>query len=199
MKIRAVLFDMDGVLIDAQQIHRSAFREVLSQRGIRLTAVKETALEGLPTRVKLARLSVEADLAKMMLAEKQRLTHNAARKYPPDPERVALLAALRGRGVWTGVVTNSIRSTTTAFLDRAGFLSGTGFDDCIVTNEDADPKPSPAGYLRAMKNLAVEPSETVIFEDSPVGLEAARASGARVFPTTFALLPDHIRFLLECL
>lgn len=197
--IRAVLFDMDGVLIDAQQIHRAAFREVLSQRGIRLTAAKERTLEGLPTRVKLERLGVEPDLAKAMLAEKQRITHAAARVYLRDAERVALLAALRARGVWTGVVTNSIRSTTEAFLDRAGFLAGTGFADCIVTNEDADPKPSPDGYLRAMKNLAVEPSETVIFEDSPVGLVAARASGARVFPTTFALLPDHVRFLLECL
>lgn len=196
--IRAVLFDMDGVLVDAQETHRQALRDACKLHGVVIPRAKERSLEGRPTRVKLKMLGCSDELAAVVERDKQQFTLKLAAFYEHDPEREGLLARLRDRGVWTGCVTNSIRKTTEAFLHRAGLLEGLG--GAVVTNEDVmNPKPAADCYFKAMLFLGVKPEETVIFEDSPVGLVAARSSGALVCPTSFSLLPDHVRFLLSVL
>jgi beta-phosphoglucomutase len=197
--IRAALFDMDGVLVDAQEIHRRAFAEaVLRVSGIRLSDAEQVRLEGRPTNTKLAMLGVtDPDKARLASALKQALTLAEARKYPRDTTRESALAALRARGVAVACVTNSIRQTTERFLTAAGLFPHI---DLIVTNQDVDkPKPHPDGYLLAMQRLGVKPAEAVIFEDSPVGLAAASASGALVCPTTFDTLPAHAALLVTAL
>lgn len=193
--IKLVLFDMDGVLVDACEAHRQTFRQACADYGQMFTAEYERELEGRPTRTKLAMLGIDRSLAETIQRRKQELTLARARTYRPEPERADLLRALRTAGVGTACVTNSIRETSVAFLSSAGLFEH--LDD-LVTNEDVErAKPDPQGYLRATARARVTatPNETLVLEDSPVGLSAAYASGAKVLPVQFDLLTQQIPFL----
>ncbi len=175
--MKAVIFDMDGVLIDAAGIHRRCFRQACEEAGF--TDFSDEDLEGLPTSVKLKRLGAPASVA----VRKQELTMAATVRYPPDDPRRWFLQGCRAGGKKLACYTNSIRATAERFLFNAGLLDCLGF---LLTNEDVtNPKPDPEGYLKAMRLMSVTPDETVIFEDSAVGIAAARASGAHVIETTF--------------
>ena len=119
----------------------------------------------------------------------------AARAYPPDRTKVYLLSALHNAGVRIGVYSNAIYDTVRAFL-YASCLQP--FVDSVVSGEATRPKPDPAGYLQLMAFFGVEPHETLIVEDSAVGLEAAYRTGAHVLEVagphevTFARIRDAL-------
>lgn len=174
--IQAVLFDMDGVLIDACEIHRRAFR--LACHAVGVDIPREGDLEGLPTRVKLGMLGVSPAQAETIYELKQLQTANAAQAYPPDRQKMDLLAWLKEEGYLVGVYSNAIQSTVESFLISAGLISSV--DAYASADLARRPKPAPDGYLDLMRHLNVEPNECLIVEDSDVGYQAAVRSGARV-------------------
>ena len=183
-KIKAVLFDMDGVLIDAQDWHYEALNEVLQIFGYKITReMHEDRYDGLSTSKKLQMLTNEVGLPEhihvMINRVKQdRTLRIAAQKCFPNVSHQVLISKLKHKNIKVGVVTNSIRQTTEFMLTYAGLLDSL---DVLVTNQDVgDPKPNPECYLIAMEKLGVSPIETVIVEDSPYGIMAAKASGATV-------------------
>ena len=187
-EIKAVLFDMDGVLIDAQEWHYEALNEVLQIFGFEIT--REMHLDrydGLSTAKKLQMLTNEVGLPEhihgMINRVKQdRTLRIAAQKCFPNVSHQVLISKLKHKNIKIGVVTNSIRQTTEFMLTYAGLLDSL---DVLVTNQDVgDPKPNPECYLIAMEKLGVSPIETVIVEDSPYGIMAAKASGATVVTVT---------------
>lgn len=194
----AVLFDMDGVLIDAAPIHRRAFATAVKVAADRsLEEVDPTTLEGRPTKVKLEMLGITGSVAAQVFAHKQMITHAAAAAYPRDEARVDYLSAVRRAGLKTSIVTNSIGETATAFIRAAGFQGA-----YIIAADHPDrprPKPAPDLYRLAARTCDVHPSRCLVFEDSPVGIEAARAAGCVVWPTTFETLPSHLDCLLRLL
>lgn len=185
--MKGVIWDLDGCLIDAQEIHRTALEKALVAVDLMDYAViayhRRPELEGLPTKRKLEILRVPMDLRASVNKEKQRLTLEAAGRYPVDEDRFDLLHWLVTNGFQTACVTNSIRATAERFLVSAGLFQHL---DLLLTNEDVEKaKPSPEGYLKAMCDLGLSPNETLIVEDSDVGLLSARASGAKVLEVTF--------------
>jgi HAD superfamily hydrolase (TIGR01509 family) len=183
-EIKAVLFDMDGVLIDAQEWHYEALNEVLQIFGYEITReMHEDRYDGLSTAKKLQMLTVEVGLplhihGMINRVKQDRTLRIAARKCFPSVAHQVLISRLKKKGIKVGVVTNSIRQTTEFMLTYAGLFD---FLDLVLTNQDVkEPKPNPEGYLSAMKELRVLPSETIIIEDSPYGIEAAIKSGALV-------------------
>lgn len=182
MAIKAILFDMDGVLIDACGIHRVAFRRACAEHGVDFNADREVALEGRPTRVKLSMLGVDVETARRVSVAKQEYTAAAAREYPPDRQKVYLLSALHGAGVRIGVYSNAVYESVRQFLYSACLQP---FVEAVTTNESVSrPKPDPEGYLQLMSRFDVLPHETLIVEDSPVGLESAFKTGAHVLSVT---------------
>jgi HAD superfamily hydrolase (TIGR01509 family) len=183
-EIKAVLFDMDGVLIDAQEWHYEALNEVLQIFGYEITReMHENRYDGLSTAKKLQMLTVEVGLplhihGMINRVKQDRTLRIAARKCFPSVAHQVLISRLKKKGIKVGVVTNSIRQTTEFMLTYAGLFD---FLDLVLTNQDVkEPKPNPECYLSAMKELRVLPSETIIIEDSPYGIEAAIKSGALV-------------------
>lgn len=182
--VKAVLFDMDGVLIDAREWHYEALNEALDIFGTSISLEDHLdRFNGLSTSVKLKMLSQEGNLPielhEMIAAVKQdRTLRIAAKNCFPNVSHQILISRLKSLGIKVGLVTNSIRQTTEFMLEYAGILK---FLDVVVTNEDVvEGKPSPEGYLKAMTLLNSLPGETLIIEDGDYGITAARASGARV-------------------
>lgn len=182
--IDTVLFDMDGVLIDATEWHYDALNEALEIFGFEIEREEHLArFNGMTTRKKLEILSLEKGLPRELHdiiseVKQDRTLRIAARKCFPTAAHLILLSALKNRGIKVGVVTNSIRMTTEFMLQYSGVSK---FLDVLITNEDVDqPKPAPEGYLLAMKTLGSIPKKTVVVEDGMHGIQAGKAAGAHV-------------------
>ena len=180
MHVGAVVFDLDGTLVDTEAAWLAAEAELVVAAGHRFGPVDIAACRGgsietvttyLLDRLGLPparRAAVAADLAARVAA------HQPARPIPM-PGALDLLRLLGGR-VPLGIVTNSGRKE----LDRA--LDGIGLADLFPVTVSADdvewPKPHPDGYLQAFAALGADPRTCVVIEDSAPGAEAARAAGA---------------------
>jgi len=182
--IDTVLFDMDGVLIDATEWHYDALNEALEIFGFEIGREEHLArFNGMTTRKKLEILSLEKGLPRELHeiiseVKQDRTLRIAARKCFPTAAHLILLSTLKNKGMKVGVVTNSIRMTTEFMLQYSGVAK---FLDVLVTNEDIkNPKPAPDGYLLAMKKLGSNPANTVVIEDGMHGIQAAKVAGARV-------------------
>lgn len=183
-RIKAILFDLDGVLVDAQDWHFIAFNEALEPFGLQIgRGEHDERFDGLPTHVKLATLADEGrlppDVHPFVLRAKQDATRRLIlARCKPDPEKTDLLRELRDRGLRLAVCSNSARESLRLMLEGAGLVP---FLECALSADDvARPKPAPDIYREAMARLGVEPGETVIVEDGAYGVESARRAGGRV-------------------
>jgi HAD superfamily hydrolase (TIGR01509 family) len=180
--ITTVIFDLDGVLIDAKPYHFKALNDALPEQ-FRITDIEHLSVyDGLPTRDKLLKLSqlksFPRDWHQKTIDAKNKNFFAYLASLAPDAQKQELFAKLTGDGFRIAVVSNSIRHTIVSALKRLGLYE---YVSHIVSNEDiASPKPNPQPYMSAMLFLGVGPHETLIVEDSPVGLEAAYRSGAHV-------------------
>jgi HAD superfamily hydrolase (TIGR01509 family) len=177
--LEAVLFDLDGVLVDACDWHYESLNIALVEAG-RSPISRDDHLarfNGLPTRTKLKMLGLEGDEAAAVERGKQRHTLRViAERACPMPEKIELHRHLKSEGLSIACVTNSIRETAEEMLRRTGQL---GLMDMLVTNEDVERnKPHPDPYLKAMEGFGVEAGRCVCVEDSPNGIRSATASGA---------------------
>lgn len=183
-KIRAVLFDLDGVLVDATEWHYEALNRALGLFGYTISRYEHlTTYNGLPTRKKLEMLSVEKNLPRglhsMISKIKQKYTREEImRKCIPVFEKELMIRQLKREGYKLAVCSNSVRESLERMLLASGIVEEFDF---LVSNEDVkQPKPDPEMYLLACEKLGVAPSECVIVEDADHGLEAARRAGAHV-------------------
>lgn len=184
MRIRGVIFDMDGVLIEAREWHYSALNRALGHFGLTITrTMHDGEFNGLPTREKLRRLSQRWPLPlsqhDFINELKQHYTMQLVQQHcRPQYQHQYALARLRQAGLRLAVASNSVRASVETMLARAELLPYLEF---TLSNEDvARGKPDPEIYLKALAQLGLRPGECVIVEDNPHGLAAARATGAHV-------------------
>lgn len=182
--VAAILFDLDGVLVDATEWHYAALNRALALFGFAVTRYEHLAgYNGLPTRTKLEMLSVEKGfpryLHRLVNQLKQQYTQDEIlRNCWPSFDKEYMLSRLKREGYRLAVCTNSIRASAELMLDRAGIAK---YFEFVVCNEDIDkPKPDPAIYQLGMKKLGLPPERVMIVEDAPHGVEAALRSGAHV-------------------
>jgi HAD superfamily hydrolase (TIGR01509 family) len=183
-KIKCVLFDMDGVLIEAKEWHQIALNEALANHGYEITNREHKEIyDGLPTRKKLKLLSENKGLPirlyDKIFKEKQRRTIKLIQEnLKPNKWHIDLMKYLKSENYKIGLCTNSIKSTTYKMLKKAKLFT---YFDVILTNEDVrNPKPDPEIYVTAMSKLKVQPYECLILEDNYYGILAANLSKASV-------------------
>lgn len=179
--VKCLLFDLDGVLIDACDIHADAFRMALQQvTGIEMTPEEhERDYNGLSTRAKLAKMGLPDEVQTKVFLVKQSITWSLLPQRCASSDRlVKTFETLFAKGYKVGCVSNCIRLTVEGVLERLAILPF--FDVVISSGHVENPKPAPDMYRLAMERLGVTPEETMIFEDSYIGLQAAVASGAHV-------------------
>lgn len=183
--IKLVLFDLDGVLINAKNIHFDSLNKALADYDETYVITEEEHLkiyDGHKTQQKLEMLTnnkgLPATAHQEIFRAKQEYTTKQINQLGALQHVYDLVSHLKSLGYKTGVCTNSIRSTMHAALNSARLFK---MMDVMLANEHvSNAKPHPELYWSAMSRLGILPEETIIIEDSPPGLLAAKRSGANV-------------------
>jgi HAD superfamily hydrolase (TIGR01509 family) len=183
-QFKAILFDMDGVLVDAREWHFQALNEALIPFGYAITEADHlNRFNGLSTRSKLRILTEEFDFPVSLhnvveVVKQERTLRIASQLCFPNVQHQILLSRLTQKKIPLGVVTNSIKKSAVSLLSYAQLLD---FLDVLITNQDVEKqKPDPECYILACKKLNVNPHETIVIEDGEYGLRAAKAAGCHV-------------------
>lgn len=183
-KIKAVIFDMDGVLIDAKDWHYEALNKALSLFGTEISRYDHlVTYDGLPTKKKLEMLSMERGLPKGLHSfindMKQQYTMEIVHaQCKPRFYHEYALSKLKNEGYRMAVCSNSIRNTVEVMMLKASLDAYLEF---YISNQDVTHgKPNPEMYNKAITKLGLTPQECLIVEDNENGVKAALASGAHL-------------------
>lgn len=195
MEVKHLAFDLDGVIVEALDIHRESFvqawNEVVGHIWPLTKAFHNENIASLSTRQKVATLRLLARITDAEALEverrKQELTSFHIDFAPPTvPWLAGLIASFRADGRKIALVSNSIRMTCERVLANLGL---TDLFDVIVSSSDvAMNKPDPQPYETAAALLGLETSQVVALEDSVPGLRSAKAAGCWVYVVT---IPNH--------
>tara|TARA_B100000530_G_scaffold146122_1_gene91503 strand:+ start:1512 stop:2900 length:1389 start_codon:yes stop_codon:yes gene_type:complete len=179
-----VIFDLDGVLVDARELHYEALNRALATVDEKYVVQRQEHLstyDGLPTSKKLNMLTKNKGLPKELhntvWKRKQEMTYKIISEEMEYDDRMrSVLRQLREDGHRICCASNSIRESVKMMLLKKGLLEYVEF---IYSNQDVKhPKPSPEMYLKCMIKAGIGPKHTLIVEDSHIGRKAALSSGA---------------------
>ncbi len=180
---QALLFDMDGVVVDSMPMHLQTWQQTLAPLGVAPTAQDLYPLEGVPTE-RTAQLLTERLLGEpcseeeaRRLAERKRELFRGGFHPALLPGMGSLLHDLQGRGYRLGLVTGSARQVADQVLGPTGM--GSLFETVVTGDQVVQGKPSPEPYQKAAKRLGLVPQRCLVVENAPLGLQAARAAGMR--------------------
>ncbi len=180
--IKFIIFDLDGVLVDAKQIHYEALNQALGEQYSIEWNEHLSTYDGLKTTQKLDMLSekkgLPIDSHRDIWEHKQELTLEKLRALEPNVVLIQTMENLVTEGYKIAVCSNSIRKTVLTVLSKLGIME---FMDLVISNEDVkNSKPHPEMYWKAISMMSCLPEETLIVEDSPYGLLAAARSKSHI-------------------
>ena len=183
---RAVIFDMDGVLIDSGAHHRDAWRLLLGDIGVEPPPEYWRLTIGRPAEeavaLLLGREVDRAEAAELAQRKRELYAQLAARGTRAIAGAAAFIEVLAGQSVPRAVATSASRRDAETLLGDIGLRR---YFDVVITAEDVRwGKPNPEVYLKAAAGLAVPSKACLVFEDSLVGVHAARNCGMRVIGLT---------------
>ena len=202
LTLQAVLFDMDGTLVDTEPYWIAAEYALVREHGGIWTDEHAHALVGnaLLTSAEYIRENGGVDLPPEVIVERllDDVVHATLQAIPWRPGGAELLARLRERGVPCGLVTMSYSRLAAAIV---GALAPGTFDVVITGDQVRDGKPHPEPYLTAAARLGVDPARCVALEDSPTGIASAEAAGCVVvaIPHAVAVQAAATRTLVDSL
>ena len=186
MTIKLIIFDLDGVLVSSKDMHYNSLNRALQEFAPHCVISYEDHLsnyDGLPTRKKLKLLTETKGLPeylhdKIWNSKQHYTTVIVDQEYTYDERIRGVLKQLKAEGYTIHVASNCIYNSVKMILLRKGFME---YIDYFISNEQVNrSKPYPEMYQRCMIQAGVTCKETLIVEDSPVGIKAATGSGARV-------------------
>lgn len=183
--IRLIIFDLDGVLVEAKNIHYDALNLAIEKYDKNCVIDWNEHLskyDGLKTQQKLEMLTKNKGLStefhKLIWDEKQKTTLKLLSDLKKDTQLIELFSTLYDKGYKIACCSNSIRKTVLTVLSKLGIIE---YFDFIVSNEDvSNSKPHPEMYWKCISKMGVLPEQTLIVEDSPYGLLAASRTNSHI-------------------
>jgi len=183
-KVKAIIFDMDGVLIEAKDWHYDALNKALGLFDMTISRYDHlVTYDGLPTATKLDMLSLERGLPEQLHEFindlKQKYTLELVHRFcKPRFIHEYALSNLKNQGYMIGCGSNSVRNSINIMLEKSDLLK---YMEIIVSAQEVEnPKPDPAIYNQIISSFRLQPKECLIIEDNENGIKAARLSGAHV-------------------
>ncbi len=188
--LKAVIFDMDGVIIDSEPLHMEAWRRLLEMHGIDTGEVDFHDLVGKGEVECFKSYNMEGNSA-TLISEKQGIYKELLKdKLAPFPGVIDLIKTLHKKFV-LAVASNDFRENSLFALDR---LKLRNYFRVIVGKEDVrHPKPDPEMYLMTAERLGMAPSSCLVIEDSIVGVEAAKSAGMKCIAVTNSFPAEKLR------
>jgi HAD superfamily hydrolase (TIGR01509 family) len=181
VELAAVLFDMDGTLVDSEKLWTVALERVAERLGGVLSGETRTAMIGQDIDDSIQMLIADVGSAAEVSVVRAMLLNVTAEVFrdgmPWQPGASALLDEVRAAGISTALVTATYRSLVEIALETLG---PDRFDVLVCGDEVQRPKPDPEPYLRAMELLGVTAEQSLAVEDSPNGSRSAAAAGVPV-------------------
>lgn len=178
--IRAIVFDMDGVLWHSSAIHAAAYKAVLDEAGVRMPDYARIAgrrTDEVMRELLEAQRTAEADAKTIaaMTQAKQKMARHLLREAAPIAPGCAGVLERLGRSCSLGLASSASAGTVDLFLEASGTR---GLFAAVVSGDEvAAAKPDPAIYLAALQRLGCGPAAAAVVEDAPNGIAAARAAG----------------------
>lgn len=183
-KIKGIIFDMDGVLIDAKEWHYEALNKALSLFGYEISRHEHlVTYDGLPTADKLSMMTLEKNLPQSL----HKYINRLKQQYTMDKVYTSCkplfvheyaLSKLKSEGYRLAVASNSIRATVDIMMQKASLEQYLEFS---LSNQDVHKaKPDPEIYSVAIERLGLTPDCCMVVEDNKNGVAAAQAAGANV-------------------
>jgi beta-phosphoglucomutase len=185
MKISAVIFDLDGVIVSTDEYHYQAWKQISDKEGIYFNREINERLRGVSRMESLEIILSHSDKnygenEKLDLAERKNVIYRELLNNlsPNDilPGVINLLLALKARDIKVAIGSSS--KNTPFILDKMGLASN--FDAVADGNNIKHSKPDPEVFLLAAERLGVEPEKCIVVEDAEAGVEAGIAAGMKV-------------------
>ena len=180
MRISAIITDFDGTLVDTFEANYRAYGMVFKHHGLSITRDQYKSCFGLRFDAFMQQMGIKDDDLKVSIKK------DKAQVYPqcfdlliPNTTLIAFIRKMRHAGVKTAIASTAQKENLMNAMNHLGLTDM--FDEIIAGIGVVKGKPNPEIYLKAMEILGVTPEETLIFEDSDVGLQAAEASRAGYF------------------
>ena len=179
--LEAVLFDMDGVIIDSEPLWSKAEQQLLARRNLRYSPQLKTVMMGRDAKEAVRLLINHYNLGEgvdEIVAERNQLIAELFKEHlQPVPHVLELLRSVRDSEIKTGLASSSPKELVDLALGR---LNITGLFDLILSGDQvARGKPAPDIYLTAARELGVSNESCLVIEDAPHGVAAAKAAGMR--------------------
>jgi HAD superfamily hydrolase (TIGR01509 family) len=198
--IAAVIFDMDGVIINGMPYHAQAWQEAFASVGLKITPEEVYEREGEAGIAAVAHFLKERGL-ELSLSEVEVLIQKKETRYKEIAQVEVfegvpeLLAELQARGKRLGLVTGTARHELEISLPpeiKAKF-------EIIITGDAVDRgKPDPEPYQRALKSLKIQPNQAIVIENAPLGIQSARAAGLRCLAVETSLACERLTGAEQC-
>ena len=189
--LRAVVFDLDGLMFNTEELYVEVGTELLRRRGYEFAPELLDQMMGRPSRVALQIMidthTLQATVEELLAETDELFPEILRQRLAPMPGLVDLLDALEQKRIPKGIATSSRR----AFVERvlAKFNFEPRFSPILTSEDIVEGKPHPEIYLKAAQRLGIEPGRMLVLEDSQNGCRSAVAAGA----ITVAVPSGHSR------